>query len=90
MRNSLYVHDLVDDVTLEGEMAAGKVEDYLRELASGKRPGETRYSWPGIDTMRKKRAEQLARKKDAARKKAESGARNHYLHHVPQRLRDHL
>jgi len=73
--NSLYVHDLVDDVTLEGEMTAAKVEDYLRELASGKRPGETRYSWPGIETMRKKRAEQLARKKDAARKKAESGVK---------------
>jgi CxxC motif-containing protein/NADPH-dependent 2,4-dienoyl-CoA reductase/sulfur reductase-like enzyme len=73
--NSLYVHDLVDDVTLEGEMAAGKVEDYLKEIASGKQPGETRYSWPGIETMRKKRAELLARKKDAARKKAEAGAK---------------
>jgi len=73
--NSLYVHDLVDDVSLEGEMTAGKVEDYLRELASDKRPGESRFSWPGIQTMRKKRAEQLARKKEVARKKAESGVK---------------
>ncbi|HWQ78349.1 MAG TPA: DUF1667 domain-containing protein [Anaerovoracaceae bacterium] len=73
--NSLYVHDLVDDVTLEGEMVAGKVEDYLKELSSGKLPGETRYSWPGIEAMRKKRSDLLARKKDAVRKKAEAGVK---------------
>lgn len=73
--NSLYVHDLVDDVTLEGEMVAGQVETFLMKLASGQKPDETRYSYPGIDTMRKKRAELLKRKKDTARKKAESGAK---------------
>lgn len=73
--NSLYVHDLVDDVTLEGEMVAGQVESFLLKLASGQKPDETRYSYPGIDTMRKKRAELLKRKKDVARKKAETGAK---------------
>ncbi len=72
--NSLYVHDLVDDVTLEGEMVAGQVENYLMKLAEGQPPDETRYSYPGIETMRKKRAEIVSRKKETARKKAESGA----------------
>lgn len=73
--NSLYVHDLVDDVTLEGEMVAGQVETYLMKLAAGQKPDETRYSYPGIEIMRKKRADLLKRKKDTARKKAESGAK---------------
>jgi len=73
--NSLYVHDLVDDVTLEGEMVAGQVETFLMKLASGQTPDETRYSYPGIGTMRKKRAELLKRKKDVVRKKAETGAK---------------
>lgn len=73
--NSLYVHDLVDDVTLEAEMTAGQVETYLMKLAAGQQPDETRYSYPGIETMRKKRADILSRKKAAARKKAESGAK---------------
>ncbi|HYE67683.1 MAG TPA: DUF1667 domain-containing protein [Anaerovoracaceae bacterium] len=73
--NSLYVHDLVDDVTLEGEMVAGQAESFLLKLASGQKPDETRYSYPGIDIMRKKRAELLKRKKDVARKKAETGAK---------------
>jgi len=73
--NSLYVHDLVDDVTLEGEMVAGQVETFLMKLASEQAPDETRYSYPGIDTMRKKRAELLKRKKDTVRKKAETGAK---------------
>ena len=73
--NSLYVHDLVDDVTLEGEMVAGQVESFLLKLASGQKPDETRYSYPGIDTMRKKRAELLKRKKDVVRKKVETGAK---------------
>jgi len=73
--NSLYVHDLVDDVTLEGEMVAGQVETYLMKLAAGQQPDETRYSYPGIETMRKKRTEILNRKKEAARKKAETGAK---------------
>lgn len=73
--NSLYVHDLVDDVTLEGEMVAGQVETFLMKLVSGQKPDETRYSYPGIGTMRKKRAELLKRKKDVARKKAETGAK---------------
>lgn len=72
--NSLYVHDLVDDVSLEGEMVAGQVETYLMKLAAGEAPDETRYSYPGIETMRKKRSDILKRKKDAAKKKAESGA----------------
>ncbi|HML38387.1 MAG TPA: FAD-dependent oxidoreductase [Bacillota bacterium] len=73
--NSLYVHDLVDDVTLEGEMVAGQVESYLLKIAAGQEPGETRYSYPGIETMRKKRADLVKRKKDTARKKAETGAK---------------
>lgn len=73
--NSIYVHDLVDDVTLEGEMVAGQVETFLMKLASGQTPDETRYSYPGIDTLRKKRAELLKRKKDVVRKKVESGAK---------------
>ncbi len=73
--NSLYVHDLVDDVTLEGEMVAGQVETFLMKLTSGQKPDDTRYSYPGVDTMRKKRAELLKRKKDLARKKAETGAK---------------
>jgi CxxC motif-containing protein/thioredoxin reductase len=73
--NSLYVHDLVDDVSLEGEMVAGQVETYLMKLAAGQKPDETRFSYPGIDTMRKKRLEILKRKKDVARKKAETGAK---------------
>ena len=73
--NSLYVHDLVDDVTLEGEMVAGQVESFLLKLASRQKPDETRYSYPGTDTMRKKRTELLKRKKDVARKKAETGAK---------------
>lgn len=71
--NALYVHDLVDDVTLEGEMVAGQVETYLMRIAEGKKPDETRYSFPGINTMRKKRAEILTKKKEKARKKAENG-----------------
>ena len=71
--NSLYVHDLVDDVSLEGQMVAGQVETYLMWIAKGEKPDETRYSYPGIDTMRKKRAEILAKKKDKVRKKAENG-----------------
>lgn len=73
--NSLYVHDLVDDVTLEGEMVAGQVETFLMKLESGQKPDDTRYSYPGIDTMRKKRSELLKRKKDVVRKKAETGAK---------------
>lgn len=73
--NSLYVHDLVDDVTLEGEMVASQVESYLMKLAAGQAPDETRFSYPGIETMRKKRGELLKRKKETARKKSESGAR---------------
>jgi len=73
--NSLYVHDLVDDVTLEGEMVASQVESYLMKLAAGQKPDETRYSYPGIETMRKKRADLLKRKKDVIRKKTESGAK---------------
>ncbi len=73
--NSLYVHDLVDDVTLEGEMVAGQVETYLTKLAAGQKPDETRYSYPGIETVRKKRADILKQKKNMIRKKAESGAR---------------
>jgi len=73
--NSLYVHDLVDDVTLEGEMVAGQVETYLMKLAAGQKPDESRFSYPGIETMRKKRADILKRKKDVARKKAETGAK---------------
>ena len=73
--NSLYVHDLVDDVTLEGEMVAGQVETFLMKLAAGQTPDETRFSWPGIETMRKKRADILNRKKAAVRKKAETGAK---------------
>ncbi len=73
--NSLYVHDLVDDVSMEGEMVAGQVETYLMKLASGQKPDETRFSYPGIDTMRKKRQDILKRKKDVARKKAETGAK---------------
>jgi len=73
--NSLYVHDLVDDVTLEGEMVAGQVETFLMKLAAGQAPDETRYAYPGIETMRKKRAELVKRKKDMARKKAETGAK---------------
>lgn len=73
--NSLYVHDLVDDVSLEGEMVAGQVETYLMKLASGQKPDETRFSYPGIDTMRKKRLDILKRKKETARKKSETGAK---------------
>lgn len=73
--NALYVHDLVDDVTLEGEMVAGQVETYLRQIAKGEKPGETRFAYPGIEVMRKKRAQLVKQKKDAARKKAESGAK---------------
>ena len=73
--NSLYVHDLVDDVTLEGEMVASQVESYLMKLAAGQKPDETRYSYPGIETMRKKRADLLKRKKDMIRKKTKSGAK---------------
>lgn len=73
--NSLYVHDLVDDVTLEGEMVAGQVETFLMKLAVGQAPDETRYAYPGIETMRNKRAEMVKRKKDMARKKAETGAK---------------
>lgn len=73
--NSLYVHDLVDDVSMEGEMVAGQVETYLMKLASGQKPDETRFSYPGIDTMRKKRLDILRRKKDVARKKAETGTK---------------
>lgn len=73
--NSLYVHDLVDDVSLEGEMVAGQVETYLQRLEAGQAPDETRYSYPGIETMRKKRSEIVNRKKETARKKAESGAK---------------
>ncbi|MDD3170039.1 MAG: FAD-dependent oxidoreductase, partial [Eubacteriales bacterium] len=73
--NSLYVHDLVDDVTLEGEMVAGQVETFLIKRAAGQTPDETRYSYPGIETMRKKRAELVKRKKDMARKKAQTGAK---------------
>ena len=73
--NSLYVHDLVDDVSMEGEMVAGQVETYLLKLAAGQKPDETRFSYPGIDTMRKKRQDILKRKKDVVRKKAETGAK---------------
>ncbi len=73
--NSLYVHDLVDDVTLEGEMVAGQVETFLMKLAAGQAPDETRFAYPGIETMRKKRAQLVKRKKDMARKKAETGAK---------------
>ncbi len=73
--NVLYVHDLVDDVTLEGEMVAGQVETYLGKIARGEAPDETRYSYPGIETMRKKREEIQRRKKEKALKKAESGAK---------------
>jgi CxxC motif-containing protein/NADPH-dependent 2,4-dienoyl-CoA reductase/sulfur reductase-like enzyme len=73
--NSLYVHDLVDDVSMEGEMVAGQVETYLLKLALGQKPDETRFSYPGIDTMRKKRQDIVKRKKDVARKKAETGAK---------------
>lgn len=73
--NSLYVHDLVDDVSLEGEMVAGQVETFLMKLAAGQTPDETRYSYPGIETMRKKRAEIVKRKKDTVRRKAETGAK---------------
>lgn len=71
--NALYVHDLVDDVTLEGEMVAGQVETYLMKLARGEKPDETRYSYPGIWTMRQKRKELLDKKKEKVRKKAENG-----------------
>jgi CxxC motif-containing protein len=60
---------------MEGEMVAGQVETYLMKLASGQKPDETRFSYPGIDTMRKKRLDILKRKKDVARKKAETGAK---------------
>lgn len=73
--NSLYVHDLVDDVSMEGEMVAGQVETYLLKLAAGQKPDESRFSYPGIDTMRKKRQDILKRKKDVARKKIETGAK---------------
>lgn len=73
--NSLYVHDLVDDVSLEGEMVAGQVETFLMKLAAGQAPDETRFAYPGIETMRKKRVELVKRKKDMARKKAETGAK---------------
>ena len=88
--NSLYVHDLVDDVTLEGEMVAGQVETYLLKLAAGQPPDETRYSYPGIEVMRKKRAEILKRKKAIARKKSETGAQTITCIMCPQRLRNHL
>ncbi len=73
--NSLYVHDLVDDVSLEGEMVAGQVETYLMKLAAGERPDDTRYSYPGIEATRKKRADLLIKKREVARKKQESGAK---------------
>jgi CxxC motif-containing protein len=73
--NSLYVHDLVDDVSLEGEMVAGQVETYLMKLAAGQAPDETKYSYPGIDATRKKRADLVVQKRERARKKAETGAK---------------
>ena len=73
--NALFVHDTVDDVSLEGQMVAGQVESYLMNLAAKKEPDESRFSYPGIETMRKKRAELIQRKKAAARKKAETGAK---------------
>lgn len=73
--NSLYVHDLVDDVSLEGEMVAGQVETYLMKLAAGQAPDETKYSYPGLDVTRKKRVDIVAGKRERARKKAETGAK---------------
>lgn len=73
--NALYVHDLVDDVSLEGQMVAGQVETYLMKLAAGQEPDDTRYSYPGLAAMREKRADLLRRKKEAARKKAAAGAK---------------
>ncbi len=70
--NALYVHDLVDDVTLEGEKIAGQVETYLNRIAVDETPEESRYSFPGIELTRKQRAELMRKKKDKARKKAES------------------
>ncbi|QOX65084.1 FAD-dependent oxidoreductase [Anoxybacterium hadale] len=72
--NALYVHDIVDDVSLEGQMVAGQVETYLMQIAAGQEPDETRYSYPGLEATRKKRGELLQRKKASARKKAETGA----------------
>lgn len=73
--NALYVHDLVDDVSLEGQIVAGQVENYLLKISSGGTPDETRYAFPGIHTMRKKRAELLQRKRDLAMKKSKIGAK---------------
>ena len=72
--NALYVHDLVDDVSLEGEMVAGRVETFLMRIAAGQEIDESRFSYPGIDIMRSKRAELLRKKKEAARKKVKTGA----------------
>lgn len=73
--NTLYVHDLVDDVSLEGQMVAGQVETYLMKLSEGHEPDETKYSYPGLEATRAKRADLLRRKKEAARRKAETGAK---------------
>ena len=73
--NALYVHDLVDDVSLEGQMVAGQVETDLMKITAGQSLDETRYAFPGIHTMRKKRSDILKRKKEAARKKAQTGAK---------------
>ena len=70
----LYVHDSVDDVSLEGEMVAGRVESFLMRIAAGQEIDESRFSYPGINIMRNKRAQLLKKKKEAVRKKAETGA----------------
>lgn len=73
--NALYVHDLVDDVSLEGQIVAGQVETYLAALAENSEPPESRYAYPGIETVRKKRQELLRYKRDKAMKKQTSGAK---------------
>jgi CxxC motif-containing protein/thioredoxin reductase len=73
--NALYVHDLVDDVTLGGERVARQVASYLSRIEKGETPANSKYSFPGIEHTRKKRAALMRNKKDIARRKAESNAK---------------
>ena len=73
--NALYVHDLVDDVSREGMIVAGQVESYLLALAENREPKESRYTFPGIETIRKKRRELLQYKRARAMEKQVSGAK---------------
>lgn len=82
------MHELVDDVTLEGQMVqAAKVEDYLISLDKGfLEPENSKHSYPEVINTRQNRTKYLEEKRDKLIKKEKQRKEDIYMHNLPKQL----